>query len=67
MFETMKALAAGRRIPFQYETKSPYARPIAPGLRHAIAELRRRGRQPEYHLRLEHGFFVYYVRFPKTH
>ncbi len=61
----LRLLAAGRRIPFRYETRSPYACPIVPGIRRAIAKLRRAGRRPEYFLRLEHGFFVYYVRVTK--
>jgi hypothetical protein len=58
---TVKLLETKHKLPFRYETKSPYVRPIVPGLRHAVAQLRARGRSISYSLTLEHGFFVYYV------
>lgn len=59
---TLRALAAGARLPFKFEAGSPDRRPIAAGLRSAVATLRARGRLPVYTLRLVHGFFVYYVQ-----
>jgi hypothetical protein len=56
-----KALKTKHKVPFQYETKSPYSRPIMPGLRAVVARARRAGRRVEYSMRLEHGYFVYYV------
>ena len=59
--KTAKLLASKGKLPFRYETKSPYARPIAPYLSRAVAMLRRRGFSIHNTLRLEAGFFVYYV------
>jgi hypothetical protein len=59
---TLQILKSGKRLPFKYETGSPHARPIAKGLRHAVAQMRAQGRRVEYFMRLENRHFVYYVQ-----
>lgn len=58
---TYNLLKLKGKLPFKYEEKSPYARPRIPGIRHAVTMARARGMRVFYSVKVEKGFFVYYV------